>query len=135
MGRLSTDVLCRGLEKNGMVGAWHGHGMASVNQTRPHSLNQVGKTQSKPLAARHGRGTAWARHAMCESAFNCHNTQVIKYNKGFSSKHEAPLVSSGINSYLAVNDATSIIESTGDRTAPKASGLGDNDDDDDDLRN
>jgi hypothetical protein len=23
-GRLSTDVLCRDLEKNGMVGAWHG---------------------------------------------------------------------------------------------------------------
>jgi len=30
----------------------------------------MGKTYSKPLAARHGRGTAWARHAMCESAFN-----------------------------------------------------------------
>ena len=23
-GRLSTAVLCRGLQKNGMVGAWHG---------------------------------------------------------------------------------------------------------------
>jgi hypothetical protein len=30
----------------------------------------MGKTHSKPLAARHGRGTAWARHAMCESAFS-----------------------------------------------------------------
>ena len=29
----------------------------------------MGKTQSKPLAARHGRGTAWARQATCESAF------------------------------------------------------------------
>jgi hypothetical protein len=49
--------------------AWseHGIGMASVNQTRPHCVNQMGKTHSKPLAARHGRGTAWARHAMCES--------------------------------------------------------------------
>ena len=27
----------------------------------------MGKTHSKPLAARHGRGTAWTRHAMCES--------------------------------------------------------------------
>ena len=36
--------------------------MASVNQTRPHCVNQVGKTHSKPLAARHDRGTAWARH-------------------------------------------------------------------------
>ena len=42
--------------------------MASVNQTRPHCVNQMGKTHSKPLAARHGRGTAWARHVMCESA-------------------------------------------------------------------
>jgi hypothetical protein len=24
------------------------------------------KTQSKPLAARHGRGTAWEQHGMCE---------------------------------------------------------------------
>ena len=49
--------------------AWSDHGMASVNQTRPHCVNQMGKTHSKPLAARHNRGTAWARHAMCESAF------------------------------------------------------------------
>ena len=53
-----------------MVRAWRGHGMASVNQTRPHRVNQMGKTHSKPLAARHGRGTAWARHAMWESALS-----------------------------------------------------------------
>jgi hypothetical protein len=29
----------------------------------------MGKTHSKPLAARHVRGTAWARHSVCESAF------------------------------------------------------------------
>jgi len=29
-----------------------------VNQTRPHCVNQMGKTHSKPLAARHGRGMA-----------------------------------------------------------------------------
>jgi len=28
--------------------------MASVNQTQPHCVNQMGKTPSKPLAARHG---------------------------------------------------------------------------------
>jgi len=50
--------LCRGLEKNGMVRAWYGRGIASVNQTRPHCVNQMGKTHSKPLAAWHGRGTA-----------------------------------------------------------------------------
>jgi len=62
-------VLRRGLENNGMVGAWHGHSMASVNQTRLHGVNQMVKTHSKPLAARHGMGTAWARHAVCESVF------------------------------------------------------------------
>ena len=41
--------------------------MLCVNQTRPHCVNQMGKTHSKPLVARHGRGTAWARHATCES--------------------------------------------------------------------
>ena len=45
-------------------------GMASVNQTQPHCVNQMGKTHSKPLAARHGRGMAWTRHAVCESTLN-----------------------------------------------------------------
>ena len=45
------DMLWRGTEKNGM-------GMASVNHIRLHCVNQMGKTQSKPLAARHGRGRA-----------------------------------------------------------------------------
>jgi len=43
------------------------HGMASVNQTRPHCVNQMGNTHSKPLAAwhgmageRHGRGIGTA---------------------------------------------------------------------------
>ena len=73
-GRLSTAVLYCGLEKNGIVGAWHGHGTASVNQTRLHCVNQMGKTHSQPLAVRHGRGTAWARHAMCESALTVPTT-------------------------------------------------------------
>jgi hypothetical protein len=30
----------------------------------------MGKTQSKALAERHGRGKAWERHGMCESALN-----------------------------------------------------------------
>jgi hypothetical protein len=56
-----------------------------VNQTRPHCVNQMGKTHSKPLAARHGRGTAWARHAMCESAFilflECERPQQLRKPK------------------------------------------------------
>jgi hypothetical protein len=55
--------------------AWHGRGMSNVNQTRPHYVNQMGKTHSKTLAARHGRGTAWARHAMCESALRVLSTE------------------------------------------------------------
>jgi len=54
-------VLCCGLEKNGMVGARQGHGMASGNPTRPHCVNQMAKTQSESLAAGHGKGKAWAR--------------------------------------------------------------------------
>ena len=46
--------------EHGMGKAWHG--MASVNQTGPHCVNKMGKTNSKPLETRHGRGTAWARH-------------------------------------------------------------------------
>jgi hypothetical protein len=42
--------------------------MVCVNQTRLHCVNQMGKTQSKPLAERHDRETAWERHGMCESA-------------------------------------------------------------------
>ena len=47
-----------------------GGGKTSVNQTRPYCVNQMGKTHSKLLAARHGRGMAWARHAMCQSVFS-----------------------------------------------------------------
>jgi hypothetical protein len=39
--------------------AWQGNGMACVNQTRRHCVNEMGKTQSKPLAEWHGMGTAW----------------------------------------------------------------------------
>jgi hypothetical protein len=39
--------------------AWQGNGMVCVNQTWLHCVNQRGKTHSKPLAERHGRGTAW----------------------------------------------------------------------------
>jgi hypothetical protein len=46
------------------------HAMVCVNQTWPHCVNHMGKIQSKPLAERHGRGTAWEQHGMCESAFS-----------------------------------------------------------------
>jgi len=46
----------------GIAWARHGHGMASVNHTRPHCVNQKGKTHSKHLAARHDRGNVWSRH-------------------------------------------------------------------------
>jgi hypothetical protein len=55
-------VVLRSRFHKGMVVAWHGRGMECVNQTRLHCVNQMGKTQSKPLAAQHGRGRAWALH-------------------------------------------------------------------------
>jgi hypothetical protein len=50
--------------------AWSEHGMASVNRTWPHCVNQMGKTHSKPIAAWHGRGMARALPAVCESALS-----------------------------------------------------------------
>jgi hypothetical protein len=49
----------RGRLQKGTLVAWQENGMACVNQTRPHYVNQMGKTQSNDLAERHG---------MCESA-------------------------------------------------------------------
>jgi hypothetical protein len=49
-----SAVALRGRFQNGIFVAWRGNGMACVNQTRPHCVNQMGKTQSKPLAERHG---------------------------------------------------------------------------------
>jgi hypothetical protein len=73
-------VALRSRFQNGMVGARHGHGMACVNQTRSNCVNQMRMIQSKPLAARHGSGTAWAWHAMCEityRGFYCLHQQCI----------------------------------------------------------
>jgi hypothetical protein len=39
--------------------AWSEHGMESVNQTRPHCVNKMGKTLPKPLAARHAMCVNW----------------------------------------------------------------------------
>ena len=84
--RPSRDaVLCCGLEKNDMVRAWHGRGMASVNQTRPHCANQMGKTHSKPLAARHGRGKGtacyvWIGLYYCQTLMNLELYQQITWN-------------------------------------------------------
>ena len=71
--------------KDGMVGAWHGHGMASMNQTRPHCVNQTGKTQhSKPLAARHGRGMLCVNRPLNASQqASCQN---LSQRKGFEKK-------------------------------------------------
>jgi len=47
----------------------------------------MGKTHYIPLAARHGRGTAWARHSMCESALSLSmepETKVFVKSKKYS---------------------------------------------------
>ena len=93
-GHRETAVLFCGLEKNGMVGAWSEHGMASVNQTRPHCVNHMGKTHSKPLAARHGRRTAWARHG----------NDILRVNRPQMGKtHSKPLAARHGNGMLCVN--------------------------------
>jgi hypothetical protein len=53
-------VALRGRFQNGIVVVWQENGMGTawhVNQTRPHCVNQMGKTKSKPQ--RSGMGTAW----------------------------------------------------------------------------
>jgi hypothetical protein len=57
---------CRDLEKSLLER--RGYGMAFVNQTWPHCVNQMGKTQFKPLVAWHRRRMAWERHSVCELA-------------------------------------------------------------------
>jgi hypothetical protein len=47
-------VALRGRFQNGIFVAWQGNSMVCVNQPRPHCVNQMGKTQSKPFAERHG---------------------------------------------------------------------------------
>jgi hypothetical protein len=107
-------VALRSRFQNGMVVAWHRRGMAYVNQTRPHCVNQMRKTQSKPLAARHGRGTAWARHGngmgtawyVCIS-LNFFCTQAAALWLGILSEHEYSqntlAVSSGVLTLLSIN--------------------------------
>jgi hypothetical protein len=51
---ISTAVLCCGLEKNGMVGAWHG----KCESDTAALYKSNGRHLLKPLSARHGRGTA-----------------------------------------------------------------------------
>jgi hypothetical protein len=48
----------RGRFQKGIFVAWQGNGMVCMNQTRPHCVNQMEKTQFKALAERHGMGTA-----------------------------------------------------------------------------
>jgi hypothetical protein len=52
----------RGRFQKGIFVAWHGNGMASVNQTWPQCVNQMGNTQFKALVEQHGRGTAGEWH-------------------------------------------------------------------------
>jgi hypothetical protein len=49
--------------QNGMIVAWHGRGV--MFESNMAALRESNGKESKPLAARHGRGTAWARHENC----------------------------------------------------------------------
>ena len=81
-------VLCRGLEKSlserhgrSTARAWHG--MAYVNQTRPHCVNQMGKTQSKPLATRHGHSMVY----MNQTRPHCVNQMGKTQSKAVAARH------------------------------------------------
>jgi hypothetical protein len=52
-------------------------GMVCVNQTRPQYVNQMGRTQSKLLAERHGRGTAWYCESALSASHQCRDTAVF----------------------------------------------------------
>jgi hypothetical protein len=47
--------------------------MACVNQKWLHCVNQMEKTQYKPLAAKQGRETTWKWCGMCDLALDCQN--------------------------------------------------------------
>jgi hypothetical protein len=53
--------------------------MVCVKQIGPHRVNQMGKTQFKPLAERHGWETAGQQHGMCESAFSVLHRVSVNY--------------------------------------------------------
>jgi hypothetical protein len=62
-----------------MVRAWHERGMASVNQTRLHCINKMGKTHSKLLAARHGRAGTLCVNRLLNAQLNpiCHPLELL----------------------------------------------------------
>jgi hypothetical protein len=89
-GRRETAVLCCGLEKNGMVRAWHGHGMASVNQTRPHCVNQMVAVSRRPCCAVALRRTAWSEHGMAnvnKTRPHCVNQMGKTHSKPLAARH------------------------------------------------
>jgi len=55
-----------------MAWAWHG-------KFESDTAALCKSNGERPLAARHGRGTAWARHVMCESTFRVGKLQLRKY--------------------------------------------------------
>ena len=60
--------------EEGMVGVWHGHGMASVNQTLPHYVNQTGKT-FLTLS-----GTTWQGNGMGTACYVCESALTLYYS-------------------------------------------------------
>jgi hypothetical protein len=51
------------------------------SQTRPHCVNQMGKTQSKAVEKRHGRGTAGEQHGNGRgTAWEQHGNGMVRVN-------------------------------------------------------
>ena len=66
-GCLETAALCRGLEKNGMVGAWHGKCETDTAALCKSDGKDKFQTLSSTAWQGHGMCAAWERHAVCES--------------------------------------------------------------------
>ena len=80
-GRRETAVLCCGLEKNCIVGAWHGKcesdTAALCKSNGKDVLNPYGKAwQGTDM------GAAWERHPMCEWALSVLVFAHTQYNVG-----------------------------------------------------
>jgi hypothetical protein len=67
--------------------------MVCVNQTRPNNVNQMGKTQSKAVAERHGTGTAGEQHGNGRgTAWEQHGNGMVCVNRPLTSQKAASVV-------------------------------------------
>jgi hypothetical protein len=67
-----------------------GRSMASANQTRPHCVNQMGKTNSKPLAARHGHGMLCVNRPFTPTFYGLSSSTVFFHIISYRARPSSP---------------------------------------------